>query len=210
VKAEFSYRGAVKPMRRIRIKKSPKRRIRIKKSPKRRIRIKKSPKRRIRIKKSPKRRIRIKRNGVPHRQMAVIARMRRRGESLSQAARAEHTTPRTIRKWVGNQLKRNTSGSYSVTAGDTLKRELNVLGFHGYESVVVRSFKQAHLASEHLIAISRFLRTGDARLLRPFRGKRVGGVRLLTDPNRIREFAEAGLVKLDSLYRNGQGGGRGR
>jgi hypothetical protein len=193
-------------MRKIRIRKKQKRRIRIKRNgvPHRVVAglARRMPKRRIRIKKKPKRRIRIKRNGVPHRVVAVFARMRRGGESLSQAARAEHTTPRTIRKWAGNQLKRSISGSYLVTAGDTLKRELNVLGFLGYESVVVRSFKQAHLASEHLIAISRFLRTGDARLLRPFRGKRVGGVRLLTDPDRIREFAEADLVKLDSLYRN--------
>lgn len=201
-------------MRKIRIKKKPKRTIRIRRDgmPHRAVGelARKMPKRRIRIKKKPNRRIRIKRNGVPNRVVTVLARMRRGGESLSQAARAEHTTPRTVRKWVGNQLKRSTSGSYSVTAGDTLKRELNVLGYHGYERAVVRSFKQAHLASEHLIAISRFLRTGDARLVRPFRGKRVGGVRLLTDLDRIREFAEAGLVKLDSLYRNGQSGGRGR
>ena len=86
--------------------------------------------------------------------------------------------------------------------------ELNALGVDGYVPVVVRSTKQAKLDSRHLIAVSRFLRTGDTELLKPFVGKRVGGVELLTDPDRLREFADAGLVKLDALYRQNRGGRR--
>ena len=67
------------------------------------------------------------------------------------------------------------------------------------------SWKQAQLASEHLIAVGRFLRTGDTEWLKPFVGKRVGGVELLTDPDRLGVFADAGLVKLDSLYREHRG-----
>ena len=83
---------------------------------------------------------------------------------------------------------------------------MSVLGFDGFEPVVVRSSKQAQLASEHLIAVGRFLRTGDTEWLKPFVGKRVGGVELLTDPDRLRELADAGLVKLDALYREHRGG----
>jgi hypothetical protein len=140
------------------------------------------------------------------RALAVLARMRSRGESLSQAARLEHTTPRTVRKLAGKQLKRGTSGRYSATRGDTLRRDLNVLGFDGYEPVVVRSSKQAHLAAEHLVAVGRFLRTGDTEWLKPFIGKRVGGVELLTDPDRLQVLADADLVKLDALYRGQRGG----
>lgn len=140
------------------------------------------------------------------RALSVLARMRSRGESLSQAARLEHTTPRTVRKVVGKQLKRGSSGHYSATRGDTLRRDLSVLGFGGYESVVVRSSKQAHLAAEHLIAVGRFLRTGDTEWLKPFVGKRVGGVELLTDPDRLDVLAQADLVKLDALYREHRGG----
>src|SRR5215510_4836100 len=89
------------------------------------------------------------------RALAVLARMRSRGESLSHAARHEATTPRAVRKEVGNQLTRGPTGRYVVTPGDTLRRDLNVLGFDGYESVVVRSSKQAHLAAEHLVAVGR-------------------------------------------------------
>ena len=87
-------------------------------------------------------------------------------------------------------------------------RKLNVLSFDGYMPVVVRSSKQAKLDSRHLIAVSRFLRIGDTDLLKPFVGKRVGGVELLTDPDRLRELAEAGLIKLDALYRENRNGKR--
>ena len=66
-----------------------------------------------------------------------------------------------------------------------------MFGAEGYEPVTVGSSKQAQLASQHLIAINRFLRTGDTKRLKRFRGKRIGGIELLTDPKRIREFAEA-------------------
>jgi hypothetical protein len=82
---------------------------------------------------------------------------------------------------------------------------LNVLGDDGFVPASVHSSKQAHLASEHLIAVNRFLRTGDSELLKPFVGKSVGGVELLIDPNRFHELAEAGLVKLDNLYRQNRG-----
>lgn len=140
------------------------------------------------------------------RALSVLARMRSRGESLSKAARLEHTTPRTVRKLVGKQLKRTSSGRYSATSGDTLRRDLNVLGSEGYVPVSVRSSKQAQLASEHLIAVGRFIRTGDTEWLKPFVGKRVAGVELLTDPDRLHELADAGLIKLDALYREHRGG----
>ena len=140
------------------------------------------------------------------RALAVLARMRSRGESLSKAARLEHTTPRTVRKLAGKQLKRGNSGHYSATRGDTLRRDLSVLSSEGYVAVAVRSSKQAQLASEHLIAVDRFIKTDDSEWLKPFVGKRVGGVELLTDPDRLNELADAGLVKLDALYREHRSG----
>lgn len=181
--------------------KKAKRRIQI-----RRIKKGKKANRRIRIRRASEnsetsRRIRI-------RGLAVLARMRSRGETLTQAARAEHTTPRVVRKLVGKQLKRTASGRYSPTRGDTLRRDLNVLGFEGYQSVVVRSSKLAHLAADHLVAVGRFLRTGDFEWLKPFVGKRVGGVELLTDPDRLGMLEDADLVKLDGLYRQSSGQGQ--
>lgn len=134
----------------------------------------------------------------------------RRGEPFSRAARDERTTARTVRKHVGKQLKRDSSRRYRATRSDTLRRDLRVLGFDGYEPVVTRSSRQASLAAEHLVAVARFLRTGDAEWLKPFIGKRVGGVVLLTDLGRLRELADADLVKLDSLYRQNRAQGQGK
>jgi len=138
------------------------------------------------------------------RSLAVLARVRR-GESLSQATRNERTTRRTVRKHIGKQFKRDSSGRYRATRGDTLRRDLSVLGFDGYEPVVTRSSKHAHIAAEHLIAVGRFLRSGDTKWLKPFIGKRIGGVELLTDPERLEVLADADLVKLDALYRDHRG-----
>ncbi len=145
------------------------------------------------------------RSPARRRALSVLMRMRKRGESLSKAARAVRTTPRTVRRLVGGQLRRSASGRYSATSSDRLKREINVFGVEGYEPVTVGSSPQAQLASQHLIAINRFLRTGDTEQLKRFRGRRIGGIGLLTDPKRIREFAEADLVRLDGLYRDQRG-----
>jgi hypothetical protein len=131
--------------------------------------------------------------------------MRSRGESLSQAARLEHTTPSTVVRIIPKQFKRTSSGRYTATRGDTLRRDLTVLGFDGYVPVAVRSSRHAQLASAHLVAVNRFLRTGDEEWLKPFIGKRVGGVELLTDQDRLQVLADADLVKLDGLYRNQRG-----
>jgi len=152
------------------------------------------------------RKIKVVNHPARPRALRVLARMRNRGEVLTQAARSEHTTPRTVVRIVGKQLRRSTSGRYSATSGDTLRRDINVFSREGYVPVTVRSSKQPQLASEHLIAVDRFLRTRDTEWLRPFIGKRVGGVELLTDPDRLREFDDAGLIKLDSLYRQQRGG----
>jgi hypothetical protein len=136
------------------------------------------------------------------RAFAVLARMRNRGESLTQAARLEHTTPSVVRKLVRKQLRRGASGRYSATRSDTLRRDLNVLGYEGYEPVVVRSSKQAQVAADHLVAVGRFLRTGDKEWLKPFVGRRLGRVELLTDTDRLQTIANANLIKLDALYRD--------
>ncbi len=142
------------------------------------------------------------------RAIAVLSRMRTRGESLSKAAHAARTTPRTVLKLVGKQVRRSASGQYAATDSDRLKREITIFGSDGYVPVTVRSSKQAQRASEHLIAVNRFLRTGDTEWLKPFTRKRIAGVVLLTDPDRIREFADADEIKLDGLYRNQQGAGQ--
>jgi hypothetical protein len=144
------------------------------------------------------------------RALSVLSRMRR-GTPLSHAVRLEHTTVRSVRRHVGSVLIRDDrTGRYTAKNGDTFRRDVNVLGTDGYVPVTVRSSNQARLDADHLVAVGRFLRTGDTEWLKPFIGKRVGGVELLIDPERLQILADAGLVKLDGLYRHNRAGRQGR
>jgi hypothetical protein len=166
--------------------------------------------RRIRIKKKSKRKIRIKRRGAPRRVTASRVRVRkpRRGESLPKAARTLRPKPRKGRKIVVRKRRRFSSSRSAAKRSERLKREINVFGAEGYQPLADPSPRQAKLSSRHLIAINRFLRTGDTKPLKQFRGRRIAGIELLTDIKRIREFADADEVKLDGLYRDQRGHGR--
>jgi hypothetical protein len=165
--------------------------------------------RRIRIKKKSKRKIRIKRRSAPHRVTGSrVVRKPRRRKSLSKATRILRTKPRKARKIVVRKRQRSVSRPYAARRSKPSKREINVFRAEGYQPVAGASPRQAKLSSQHLIAINRFLRTGDTEPLKQFRGKRIAGIELLTDPKRIREFADADLVKLDGLYRDQRGHGR--
>jgi hypothetical protein len=168
--------------------------------------------RRIRIKKKSKRKIRIKRRIAPRRVTASRARVRvrkpRRGESLPKASRTLRPKPRKGRKIVVRNRRRFTSSRSAAKRSERLKREINVFGAEGYQPIADASPRQTKLSSRHLIAINKFLRTGDTKPLKQFRGKRIGGIELLTEPKRIRDFADVDLVKLDGLYRDQRGHGR--
>ena len=169
--------------------------------------------RRIRIKKKSKRksRIRIKRRSAPRQATVSRVRIRRqkRGTVLPVVSRKLRTQPRKGRKSVVRKRRRSAASLSAAKANKRLKNGINVFGADGYQPVADASPRQAKLSSRHLIEISRFLRTDDAGPLKQFRGKRIAGIELLTDPKRIREFADADLVKLDGLYRDQRGhGGR--
>jgi hypothetical protein len=165
---------------------------------------------RIKRRRKPKGKIHIKRNSTARRAATSRVRIRRpkRGQSLSKAARNLRTKPRKGRKIVVRKRRRSVSRPHAAKRAARSRREINVFGAEGYEPVTDPSRRQAKLSSRHLIAINRFLRTGDAEPLKQFRGRRIAGIELLTDPKRIREFADADLVKLDGLYRDQRGHGR--
>lgn len=142
------------------------------------------------------------------------SRIRRRKSSVRSRARHVYRDTKTGRLVSESTWKRSKArgGKRYVRQRANVQRgrgrDINVLGFDSYVPVTVRSSKPAQLASQHLIAVSRFLRNGDPKVLTPFVGKRVGGVELLTDPNRLHELADAGSIKLDALYRDNRGGRR--
>jgi hypothetical protein len=89
---------------------------------------------------------------------------------------------------------------------------MRLLDDKGRRPGVVRGSKAASLLGRYNSALSKFLSAtdkhgGDESLLHPFRGKRVGGVELLTDPEKLFELAHAGELSFgDDLYSAPSGG----
>jgi hypothetical protein len=83
---------------------------------------------------------------------------------------------------------------------------MRLLDDKGRRPGVVRGSKAASLLGRYNAALSKFFSAnkkyaGNETLLKPFRGKRVGGVELLTDPSKLLELAEAGeLGTGEDLY----------
>jgi hypothetical protein len=73
-------------------------------------------------------------------------------------------------------------------------------GYYGRVDVDVPTPEAASLIGSHFNAVGRYLATGDPRFLTPFRGRRVAGVELLTDPDRIEQLAARRELDIDDIY----------
>jgi len=156
-----------------------------------------------------------RRNAIPRterqaeareRALAALARMRRQKSSLSAAAEAEHTNPRTVKRYVGSALRREgPGGRYRPTASDRIRRTLHVLTSEGVQTVTVRDSRQATKLAEYWAAVHRYLETGDASGVRQYEGKfitDINGKRIpfLTDLRELDRLGNAGQVSFESLY----------
>jgi hypothetical protein len=130
--------------------------------------------------------------------------MRSRKLSLAEAARVAGTTPRTMQRRVGRALKQGTDGRYTPTKWDRIPRTMKFLTENGMVDLVLRDSRQAVAIATHIAAVNRFLRTGDTKVLKPFRGKsiRVGKVdyRFITHSTTLERLAYAGEVEFEDLY----------
>jgi hypothetical protein len=134
-----------------------------------------------------------------HRALDALARMRAEGLTLTAAAADAGTTPATVRRYAGTALTRD-GGLWRASPADRLYRRMAVYGPHGRVDVDVRGSRAASLIGRHANAIGRYLATGDPSYLAPFIGTRIGGVELLTDPNRIEQLAARRELDIDDIY----------
>jgi len=124
----------------------------------------------------------------------------RHGASLAQAAKAEGVGQRTIRKYVGSALRQDhVGGRVRAVARDRFTRYLQIPGPDGPIQVTVKGSKEATELAAYVSARATFLRSGDESFLRRFRGKRIGGHALVTDPKILTTQAEQG-ESFDQLY----------
>jgi hypothetical protein len=115
----------------------------------------------------------------------------RGGTSIEHAASRNNTTPQAVRYWVGDQLDRPTDRAYRPMVAYTEGQPVEI---------DVRGSRAASTVGEYHAALKGWLATGDDTLLAPFRGVRVGGVVLETDPEMLRQLAAAGLLAIEDIY----------
>lgn len=168
---------------------------------------------------SPKIILMRRRNAIPRnereaqareRALAAVARMRRKKLSLSAAAQAEHTNPRTVQRYVGTALRQEEPGRhYRATTYDRIPRTLHVVTPEGTLPVTVRDSRTASRIGEYMNAVRTYVNKGESSGLERFRGKsfRADGVSypFVTDPNKLEELADAGVLAVEQLYRATQG-----
>jgi hypothetical protein len=115
----------------------------------------------------------------------AIATHRREGITLRAAARREGTTVSTIRKYFAPAVIRNGErGWYRATRWDRAYRgRIHLLTEEGDVMVEVRDSRARSLAAQHVAAVNRYRLGFDPQGegLRRFRGRRIGGYRLLDD-----------------------------
>ena len=124
----------------------------------------------------------------------------RHGASLSSAARENGVSFRTIKRYAGSALVQDRPGGrVRATKSDRLVRYLQIPGPDGPRDVTVRGSKVASKFANYKAAINRLLR-GDKHALDDWRGKKIAGVELITDPKILVEQARKEILPY-SLYR---------
>lgn len=140
------------------------------------------------------------------RALHVIAAMRRDSNlSLSRAAKLEGVKPETVKKYFRLAL-RESYGSYQATKRDRYAAIVQVPGADGNPiPLKTRSSRDRQAASQYLRDLGRYLR-GDRHALVRWRGQKIAGVELVTDPRTLARIEPA--LSGFSLYREFNGGER--
>ncbi len=129
----------------------------------------------------------------------------RHGAQLSQAARENGVTTRTIKKYVGSALLQDRPGGrIRATKSDRFVRYLQIPGRHGQVEIKVHGSREASEVARYKAAVNRFLR-GDLDALAPWRGMKIASVELVTDERTLKEQAQKYELPY-ALYRSLSGG----
>jgi hypothetical protein len=135
-----------------------------------------------------------------NRALHVLARMRRTDATLTSAARDEHIDPRTVRKYVGAELRQLSEGQIHPTQADRRRREMLLPTSAGPTPIVIHGSKQASQLGLYMASVGKYLRTGETDALQQFAGKSLAGHPLITDPEQLSALAQAGALQLDAIY----------
>lgn len=129
----------------------------------------------------------------------------RHGVPLSQALRDNGVTLRTFKKYLGSEIRQSRPGGrISVTKTDRHIRDLQLPGLQGPIALDAHGWAEARRAARYKAAVNRFL-AGDLKALKRWKGKKIAGVQLITDPETLKRLAQDDLLPY-ALYRSFSGG----
>jgi len=138
----------------------------------------------------------------------AVSEARRRGTTIAQEVerlqqRGVRVSRYSVRRFFGHDLERG-PGGYSIPkpTDRSYHGDLEIISTEGKVARPVRGSKARRLVSDHANAVSDYLhaRDPDGEGLLRFRGKRVGGVELETDPGRLQLRRDAGELDEYELY----------
>jgi hypothetical protein len=129
----------------------------------------------------------------------------RNGGSLSKVARKYHRNPRQVLRAAPAAFRKLKNGRYAAKTSDRILRVLVMPTRKGLREIGVRDSRQASLIGQYWSAVERYRDTGDASVLREFRGKHITDatgkrVRLLTDRRELDHLGSAGVLSFETLY----------
>jgi hypothetical protein len=134
-----------------------------------------------------------------HRAFEAITEMRSHGLSLRAASRLVGTTPENVRRYAPEAVTKE-GRRYRATASDRSYQRMSALSAEGHRDIDVRGSRSRTLVGGHWNAVHRFAETGDVSILAKFKGKRVGGIELASDPDLIEEYLRQGELDIDDIY----------
>jgi len=134
---------------------------------------------------------------------------RRKKISASKATSLVGTTVPTMKRLVPDALAQaRPRGPIRVKPSDRYSAKVEILAAEGALTVTARGSRERQLAGQHRATYMDVVRRKKpASALEQFLGKKVGGHELLSDYERLRMLAKAGVLgQLDTLYLNAGGG----
>lgn len=131
--------------------------------------------------------------GLRERSLRVTSQMRRYGYSLTRASRDVRVSPRAVRR--ATNAVRKIGRRWRVKFMDRIARVMAINENWREVHITVKDSRHATTIGKYQNAVRRFLETGDASILKPFKGKRVrdadGNLHTLdTDPESLYELHE--------------------
>jgi len=98
--------------------------------------------------------------------LRVLGRSRRFNEPLSKAARDAHTSPETVRRYLGRSGYRKIGGRWKSTRSDSLVRRMALYEYGRRQTVTVRGSKTASLIGKYDRDVETFLKSRDPSVLK--------------------------------------------